>query len=365
MFSCTQSVEKEIVIKKVDTIPPNVLISSKAKNVIFMIGDGMGVSQISAGLYSNGNKISFEEFKSIGLHKSYSSNDLITDSAAGATAFACGKKTYNGAIGVDPDKKPCLTLLEEAEQKGYVTGLIATSTIVHATPASFIAHNEYRKNYEQIAEDFLDTDVDVFIGGGLNYFKKRKDDRDLTKELQQKGYFISDYFQAELNEIDFNGKDKIGYFTSASDPLKASQGRDYLPLATEKTIDFLDKKANGNGFFLMVEGSQIDWGGHANDGEYVITEMADFDKTIKVVLEYTKKHPETLVVITADHETGGLAINRGSKLDSLNLQFTSPKHTADLIPVFAKGPHEYLFRGIYENTAIYNKIRTAFGWIEE
>lgn len=360
-LGCTTKNTEKIVVKEVEKIVIEQPRSIAPKNIILMIGDGMGLSQISAGLYSNGNKIAFEAFNHIGLHKSYSADDLITDSAAGATAFSCGQKTYNGAIAVDINKKPITTILQEAETKGLKTGLVSTSTIVHATPASFIAHNESRKNYEAIALDFLKTDVDIFIGGGSNYFKKRKDDRNLYDDLKANGYTVSDYFEKELEEMDFSNAEKVAYLTSASDPLKASQGRDYLSLATAKTLDFLERD-NEKGFFLMIEGSQIDWGGHANDGEYIVTEMLDFNKAIHVVLNYLEKHPETLLVITADHETGGLAINKGSKLDSLDMKFTSDYHTADLVPVFAKGPSAEMFRGIYENTAIYHKMRAAFGW---
>jgi len=170
-------------------------------------------------------------------------------------------------------------------------------------------------------------------------------------------------FRTELASVDFTTKDKVGYLTADRDPLPAAQGRDYLPMATEKALDFLDSKTDdGNGFFLMIEGAQIDWGGHANNGDYITTEVIDFDKTIQAVLKFMETHPNTLLVITADHETGGLAINKGSRMDSLDMRFTSDYHTADIIPVFSKGPGADYFTGIYENTAIYYKMRKAFGW---
>ena len=364
-FAC--KTQKDISPPALPPAPPKLPVVTseiqQAKNIIFMVGDGMGLSQITAGMYANGNKIVFEEFKKIGFHKCTAYNDLVTDSAAGATAFACGQKTYNGAIGVGPDTMALKTILEEAEEKGYNTGLVTSSTIVHATPASFIAHNKSRRNYEEIALDFLNTDIDLFIGGGLQFFNRRADERDLMKELEAKGYYMNDYFRTDLDKINFNTHEKVGYLTADKDPLPAAQGRDYLPMAAEKAIDFLDKKSeNGKGFFLMIEGAQIDWGGHANNGNYITTEVIDFDKVIRKVLAYSKDHPETLVVITADHETGGLAINKGSRMDSLNFQFTSDYHTADMIPVFSQGPGSDAFMGIYENTAIYSKMRDAFGW---
>ncbi len=327
-----------------------------------MIGDGMGLTQITAGMYANGNRIELEKFPIVGLHKSYSSDNLVTDSASGATAFACGVKTYNGAIGVNPDTVAVKTILEEAEEKNYATGLVATSTIVHATPASFIAHQKQRKMYEEIAADFLKTDIDFFLGGGKKYFDRReKDERNLYEELRAKGYVVSDYFQANLKDIDIDNTKKFAYLTSDADPLPVAQGRDYLPLASKKAVNFLDNQED-KPFFLMIEGSQIDWGGHANNSDYIITEMLDFNEAIANVLEFAKADGETLVIVTADHETGGYSINPGSTMDSLVTEFTTDYHTAVMIPVFAYGPGAELFSGIYENTAIYNKMRKAYGW---
>lgn len=339
----------------------NVEASQKAgevKNIILLIGDGMGVTQISAGMYMNGNTLNLERCKVVGLHKPSASNSLVTDSAAGATAFACGKKTYNGAIGVGPDKQPIKSILEYAEEKGLATGLVATSTITHATPASFIAHVEQRKMMEEIAADFMKTEVDLFIGGGKKYFDNRDDKRNLSDELRAKGYFISDFVTDELKTIEFPKDKNIGYFTANENPLPAYQGRDYIGIAAEKAINYLDQK-NDNGFFLMVEGSQIDWGGHANNSDYIVTEMIDFDNAIKAALDFAEKDGNTLVVITADHETGGYAINKGSTMDSLVTAFTTDYHTADLIPVFAFGPQSSDFGGIYENTAIFDKMMNA------
>ena len=335
-------------------------IIEKPKNVILMIGDGMGLGQISAGILYSEHRLNFERFENIGFHKSAAGNDLITDSAAGATAFACGIKTYNGAIGVNMDTIPQKTILEEAEERGLMTGLVATSTIVHATPASFIAHNKSRKNYEEIAADFLNTEIDFFAGGGRKYFNRRGDDRDLYKELRQKGYFIADFIDGNINELDIPMDKKVGYLTADDSPLPVAQGRTYLSDVSMKAIEHLS--SDENGFFLMIEGSQIDWGGHANNAQYIISEVHDFDKTIGRVLDWAEKDGETLVVITADHETGGFAINKGSTRDSINAAFTSDYHTGTLIPVFAYGPHAHDFRGIYENTRIYQKMKKAFNW---
>ena len=340
-----------------------VKLNKYPKNIILMIGDGMGITQISAGMYRNGNRLNLESFPVIGLHKSYSSDNLITDSAAGATAFACGTKTYNGAIGVDPDETPVTTILEEAEAVGLATGLVATSTIVHATPASFIAHVKQRKMYEAIASDFLKTEIDFFVGGGKKFFDRREnDERNLYKELEEKGYFVSDYFKTEFKDLAINTDQNFAYFTADEDPLPVASGRDYLVDVSAFAPKFLKQHAKESGFFLMVEGSQIDWGGHANDSDYIISEMIEFDNAIGKVLEFAKADGETLVIVTADHETGGYSINPGSSQDSIVAGFTSDYHTAAMIPVFAYGPGAQLFSGIYENTAIYHKMKQAFNF---
>ena len=334
--------------------------SARPHNVILMIGDGMGLTQITAAMYMQEEPLNLERFPIVGLHKSYSGDKLITDSAAGATAFACGVKTYNGAIGVDMDTIPQITILEEAESNALSTGLIATSSIVHATPASFIAHQPQRKMYEAIAADFLKTEIELFIGGGKKYFDRREtDNRNLYEELTNKGYLVSDYFKEDFSQFKAEPKKRIAYFTADKEPLQVEQGRDYLVPATSLAIDFLDN-FDEKGFFLMIEGSQIDWGGHANSSNYIITELHDFDKAIGKVLDFAAREKNTLVVITADHETGGYTIT-GGRRDSLVTQFTTGKHTPDLIPVFAYGPGAEAFSGIYENTAIYYKLRQVMG----
>ena len=193
IFGCYPSDERAPKMSKASFSKNNVTKNPnpfhKAKNVIFMVGDGMGISQITAGIYSSSKKLNIEKFSVIGLHKSHSYNNLITDSAAGATAFATGEKTYNGAIGMTPDKKSVETILEQAEKKHMATGIVTTSTIVHATPASFIAHQPQRKMYEEIAADFMKMEIDFFIGGGKKYFDRRdKDERNLCEEMEANNY---------------------------------------------------------------------------------------------------------------------------------------------------------------------------------
>ncbi len=329
----------------------------KPKNIILLIGDGMGLAQVYAGMVANGDALNIERFKHIGFHKSYSSDNIITDSAAGATAFSCGEKTYNGAIGVGPDSLARETILETAEKKGLATALVATSSVTHATPASFIAHQKSRALDENIAQDFLKTDVDVFIGGGKDYFEKRSDSINLLDKLKAKGYGIA---TGDVEILAFTGN-KLAGFIAPLQPDSATGTRgDILHKATQKAIEIVSK--NPQGFFMMAEGSQIDWGGHANKQTYIIQEMLDFDKAIGKALDFAEKDGNTLVIVTADHETGGFAIMGGSIKDRIvESAFTTTHHTGVMIPVYAYGPGAEEFGGIYQNTDIYHKMMSLLG----
>ncbi len=337
--------------------------SSAPPAVILMIGDGMGLSQMSAAMYTSSTPLAIEQFPVIGFHKSHSSSDLITDSAAGATAFACGVKTYNGAIGLDADTIPCITIMEEAMARGLATGIVATSTIVHATPASFLAHERMRIFYEQIAEDICQSGVDIMIGGGKRYFDRRKvDDRDLLAELQTRGYLVADYFNGQLTDVRPDPKQKFAFLTADNQPLPVNQGRTYLTYASRLSADFLNIRGAEKGFVLMIEGSQIDWANHANEGKLAIQETLDFDRAIGEILKFAQQRGNTLVVVTADHESGGMALQNGSRRGKIETAFTTNGHTGTMIPVYAFGPGSETFSGIYENTAIYQKMRDFLRW---
>lgn len=354
-ISCARPVTPEIP-------PTPVQLSETPKNIILMIGDGMGLSALSAGVYHSNKPLNFERFPVIGLHKSYSFDDLVTDSAAGATAFACGVKTYNNAIGVNADTIACRTILEEAEDRGLATGLIATSSIVHATPACFAAHEPLRVLYEEIAADFLDVEMDLLIGGGKKFFDRRNtDERDLVSEWRKKGYKVWDYSQAELHTVELDPRFNMVYFTADNHPLHASLGRDYLTEAVQKGLDFLTLR-NHKGFFVMIEGSQIDWAAHSNEGSILIDEILDFDLAVGIALDFAQRRGDTLVIVTADHESGGVAVNPGSSRGKIKTAFTSNGHSGAMVPVFAYGPKADLFAGIYENTAIFGKMKEAMGW---
>ena len=325
----------------------------KPENVILIIGDGMGVAQVFAGLTANNGHLFLENFPVAGFSKTQSADNYITDSAAGGTALSSGVKTYNGAIGVNSDSIPVKTILEEAEENGLSTGLVSTSSITHATPASFIAHQKSRSMYEEIAADFLKTDIDVFIGGGNKHFTQRKDGRDLTEDLITNGYKVFN----SLSELDGVSSGKVAALTAPEHNGRVDERGDYLPVATRKAIELL--KNDKDGFFLMVEGSQIDWGGHQNSTTYVVEEMLDLDKAIGEALKFAAKDGKTLIVVTADHETGGFVVLGGDmKEGSVRGEFTTGDHSPLMVPVFAFGPGSEIFGGIYENTAIFEKIKT-------
>ncbi len=328
-----------------------------------MIGDGMGLAQVSVGFANNGWKYSLESFPVVGFQKTIAANNLVTDSAAGATAMGCGVKTNNNVLGLDVNGVPCKSILEEALENGYATGMVVTSSIQHATPGAFVAHRVARNLYEEITEDLLYSNIDLFIGGGKQFFDRReRDDRNLLDSLRRKGYNVYDYFNNELSTVKPDVSQKFAFFTANNQPLPAFQGRDYLPMATKLAANFLEKRSD-KGFFLMVEGSQIDWSCHANQIEPLYSEMQDFNKTIEQVIQFASKNGETLVIVTADHETGGLGLNGGTA-KMLSPKFTTNGHTAAMVPVFAYGPQSELFRGIYDNTDIYHKMRAAFGFSE-
>ncbi|WP_139279449.1 alkaline phosphatase [Tangfeifania diversioriginum] len=336
-------------------IYPQNFKNKKPQNIILVIVDGMSLSQLYAGLTANRGKLFLENFKYMGLVTTHSADRYITDSAAGGTALSTGQKTYNGAVGVDINKKPVETILEYADENGLATGLVSTSAITHATPASFIAHQESRNMYEEIAADFLKTDINVFIGGGYKHFTERKDGRNLVEELKEKGYQV----EKNINTIKSIKKGKLAGLTAAEHNGRIDERGDMLPVATNTAINILNK--NKKGFFLMVEGSQVDWGGHAGSTIYVVEEMLDTDRAIGKALEFAARDKETLVVVTADHETGGMTILDGNlETGMVKGEFTTGGHTGLMVPVFAFGPGAEEFIGFMDNTDIHAKMRKLF-----
>jgi alkaline phosphatase len=352
-FSCAASRKGNIDLHAVS-------FAQHPKNIILLIGDGMSLPQVAAHVYWKGlGKTIFEQFRVIGFHESHSCNELVTDSAAGATAFSCGKKTTNGAIGtLPPDTIPCPTILEDLAREGFATGMVVACTATHATPASFIAHQELRAFTDEIALDYLKTPFDCLIAGGESNFSDRYDKLNLLDSLRMKGYVIRR--GTRLKRLPLDGAKPFVNFTAEHEPPTASGGRTYLPRSTKIACEYLQKRSK-KGFFLMVEGSQIDWAGHANDRNWLRAEMDDFDKTVRTALEFAASNGETLVIVTGDHECGGLALIPGSGKKDFKPTFSTRLHTASMVPVYAYGPMDELFLGQYDNTDIYKKIVQALG----
>ncbi|WP_052158882.1 alkaline phosphatase [Halobacillus sp. BBL2006] len=301
---------------------------AEVKNVIFMVGDGMGPAYTTMLRYMNDDPstkkmepTAFDPYQ-VGMQRTYSWDpyfdggegdvkENIPDSAATATSMASGIKTYNGAIGVDLEQEETETILEEAKSQGMSTGLVSTSQINHATPAAFGAHDVSRNNYNDIADDYYDEmvngkhKVDVMLGGGTSYFER--DDRNLVDAFKQDGY---DYATTKDEMLSSESDQLLGLFAPKGMD-KAIDRSDETPSLSEMTTTALDKLHDDkDGFFLMVEGSQIDWAGHDNDVVAAMSEMRDFEKAFQEAIEFAKKDKHTIVVTTADHSTGGMSIGR-------------------------------------------------------
>lgn len=321
-------------------------------NVILLIGDGMGISQLSAAFYYGETESNFARFRELGLINTSSSSDKITDSGAGGTALSCGVKTYNGSIGVNVDSLPTPNIVEKLSEKNYNTGVISTSSITHATPACFYAHVVNRGMQDNIAVQLVNSDIDFFAGGGSSFFSNRKDSIDLIKKLSDNDFIIN----AKVSSGQFSSKDKYGFLLAEEGmPTMLENRGEFLPEYTGYALDYLSHL--GESFFIMVEGSQIDWAGHSNNAEYLIAEMLDFDSTVGVALDFAETDKHTLVIVLADHETGGftLASNDGD-YSEIKPSFATYGHSTTLIPVLAYGPGAENFKGIYQNNEIFNKI---------
>lgn len=290
--------------------------SQRPKNIIMVVGDGMGPAYTTAYRYFADDKTSatiestvFDRHL-VGMASTYPARQsgYVTDSAASATALSTGFKSYNGAIGVDENKQPQLTILEWAKMQGMKTGVAVTSQINHATPASYAAHNEYRRNYDAIADSYFDDRVegkfvlDVMLGGGWKYFIR--DNRNLVDEFKEAGYQYIDDMQ---NLMSLNTKRPvIGLFGDEGMPWALDTPNQVrLPALVETAVAHL---TNDKGYFLLVEGSQIDWAGHANDVASAMAETHDLALALEWLESYVLQNPDTLVVVTADHSTGGFTI---------------------------------------------------------
>jgi alkaline phosphatase len=330
---------------------------SKPKNIILMVGDGMSLATMYTAWTANRGHLNIENCRYVGLSKTYSADQLLTDSAAGGTAFATGHKTRNHSVGVDKIGTPQASILEIARQHGLATGLIATCNILDATPAVFVAKMGDRYKWNEIELQYVAGEVDFVCGGGWKYFKHRKDGRDLTKELAGKGYQLP----RTVEELERINEGKVFALLADGDlPLPRERGA-VLPRATMKAIELLSR--NEKGFFLMIEGSMIDDGGHDNQLDRLMDEVHDFDRAVGKVLQWAAKDGETLVVVTADHETGGWTLLGGDiATGTVKGKFSTEDHSGVMVPVYSFGPKAETFTGIFENTDLFYKMLAAYGF---
>ncbi|MCX5644544.1 MAG: alkaline phosphatase [Phycisphaerae bacterium] len=339
-------------------------------NVIFCIGDGMGLTQVAmARVKSTGldGKLCLEKLPVTGLVRTHSANSSVTDSAAAGTALACGVKTKNAMIGMTPDEQGYRTILEAAKDKGMATGLVVTSTISHATPATFASHVKSRKMEDKIAEQLLANRVNVLFGGGKKFFlpksapkSGRKDDLDLLAAARTAGY---DYIETTEAMQSLCGSYVLGLFQLEG--LKTVAPEPSLAQLTGKAIELLsrirpDSPDGRAGFFLMVEGSQIDWGCHSNKANVAVRQTLLFDQAVEAAVGFALKDGHTLVIVTADHETGGLTLIGGGSEDKADAQLTprwsTKGHSGTPVAVYAMGPGAGQFAGVQDNTEIPKKI---------
>lgn len=329
------------------------------RNVVYMIGDGMGLAQVSMlQIAENYEPTAFDRAQGIALIATRSANNRVTDSAAAGTALSSGCKTNNTWLGLDTAGQRLVPIAECARQQGMRTGLVVTSHLYHATPAAFYAHVADRDDAASITADMVASDIDLLIGGGRKALSEEfPEEGSRFDAFRAKGYRIA----SEPGQIDtLSGLPLVAAVADKHLPVAAERG-DYLPKATRKALELLSAD-NDKGFFLMVEGSQIDMACHGNDAPRVLDEMRDFEKAVAAAMDFADAHPGTLVIVTADHETGGLTLPSG-KADftlpesGVEPRFSTGGHSASIVPVYLYGTGADRIRGLMDNTDLAKRIK--------
>ncbi len=331
--------------------------------IVLLIGDGMGTAQLTAAMVEGGG-LNIERMEAGGLVKTFPSGDLITDSAASATAFATGHKTVNGMLSITPSGDTLLTVVECAERNGMRTGIVATCSVTHATPAAFASHVESRDMESEIAAQIARSGLDVIIGGGRGWFiprgergSKRKDGLDLLQVMDSGPGIVN-----SLKDLECGAARTGAVLFLADGHCPPLSGRDYsLAELTAAALRILSSSPKG--FFLMVEGSQIDWEAHDGDGEGVVAETLDFDGAVGAAMDFAEESGRVLVIVTADHETGGMSV-RGRKAEGFgkeDLSFSTDGHTASMVPILAFGPGSERFSGILDNSEVGKRLMQIVG----
>ena len=356
-------------------------IKNKPKNIILLISDGMSLTQVSTYRLLKGGpneRIAVDKFPVSGIVLTHSENAIVTDSASSATAFSTGRKTNNGALGLDEDNKILENFTEIIDRYGYVSSLISTSEITHATPAAYASHVDLRWKTDEISLQMMESKVMTILGGGRHFFLpedlggKRSDGLNLLEQMESSRMVMTE--KKELDSFDHSDLGKVvGLFADEALRDKEKPENHVFEPSSSEMLNFAinrSEKFNENGckgFFIMLEGSQVDWAGHANDLNYLKREMQDFDEAVELALDYAIQNPDTLVIATADHETGGLLIESSSPTDytapevkfSFNTGIGYGSHTGVPVPVYAYGPGSENFTGTLDNTDIFYAMLEA------
>ena len=324
-------------------MPP---VDNEVRNVIIMIGDGMGLEQVSCAWVLNHGKLNLDRFPTVGLSRTWCTNELITDSGAGGTALAAGVKTGYSHVGTAADSTDLASVLVQAQELGKKTGVVVTCHFADATPCDFCCHNEYRYNQDDLIADYVTCGVDYLSGGGLDWFTvNRKDNRDITREMAAAGYTVA-LTEEELMAADLP---VIGILAPDNLPVAMERG-DLYRRTVARGLDILSRESGDRGFVMMLEGSCIDDWLHGNDIGKAMEELLDFDRTIGDVLTWAAADGHTLVVVTADHNTGCLTLQDGNLEEGrIGVAFGSESHNGIAVPVYAWGPGSDQFTGIREN----------------
>ena len=339
-------------------------IDKPVKNIILLIGDGMGLAQLYAGYTANKGALNIFGMRNIGISKTSSYDNYVTDSGPGSTAFSSGVKTNNRFVGADHTGAALPLLPALLQKKKIITGLVTCGDIADATPADFYAHQSERDNATSILMDLENSSVDILMGSGEESLQNvdilKESDKSVITEaviehLRKKYTLVT-----TIDSVKESTANKWLVIDKKAGLSKLNGRGNWLLEAFSKTVGILSK--NKNGFFLMTEGAQVDYGGHANSIPYIATEVMDFDQVVGKALQFADQNGETLVIVIADHETGGLSLLDGDYSKGyVSGEFSSNDHTAIPVPVFAYGPQSFRFRGVFENTALFDKILKAYG----
>lgn len=324
--------------------------NAKVNNVILLIGDGMGHGAVNAAMYANGGALTMTNLRTFGLVRTQSADNFTTDSAASGTAYATGQKTNNGFVGMNTDRESIPNIPEYLTPLGYACGVLSTDDLNGATPAVFFAHQPARGNKEEIWADLPASVLKFASAGKQSTFESMP----LSTQDAIKKTFTVVY---DPKDPTVAGSERLLYLPES---VHLDRG-DYLPATTEMAINYLSQRGK-KGFFLMVEGARIDKHEHSNELPETLAEMLDFDKAVEAAVRFAEKDGHTLVIISADHETGATLLNGGDpETGFVRVTFASGSHTPNMVPLFAYGPHSRDFGCVQENSDVANKILQLLG----